>query len=74
LVTDLHASQALALARKFYRASYDVIDAGYESYCLPISALFSRYVEIFYNLGGRRGKERYVRDLLDIVRKQKAEI
>jgi hypothetical protein len=73
LVTNVRTPQSLAIARIFYRAGHRVIGANYEEYYFPIPAHFSKSVEVFYRVGGgkgERGKERDLRDLVDIVRKE----
>lgn len=77
LVTNLRPPEAVALARIFYRAGHRVIGAEYEEYYFPIPAHFSSAIEVFYRLGngkGERSRERYLRDLLDVVRKERIEM
>jgi hypothetical protein len=77
LITNLHSPAALSLARTFYRAGHRVIGADHEPYYFPLPARFSKSIGGFYRLGSRErklGRKRYIRDLLDIVRKEGVEL
>ncbi|PMD36185.1 hypothetical protein L207DRAFT_515909 [Hyaloscypha variabilis F] len=77
LVTNLRTPESLSLARTFYRAGHRVIGADYEEYYFPTPAHFSKAVNLFYRLeyvDGNKGRERYMRDLVNIVKKEGVEL
>ncbi|KAE9371199.1 hypothetical protein N431DRAFT_409679 [Stipitochalara longipes BDJ] len=77
LVTNLCTPESLSLARTFHCAGHKVIGAAYEEYYFLIPAHFSRAVDVFYRLGsakGSKGREWYVRDLVDVAKKEGVEI
>lgn len=70
-------SKGLSIARSFYRAGHNVIGADFEPYYIPVSGHFSRSIKEFYRLrkpGGKWGAEVYIRDIVDIIKKEKVEL
>jgi len=79
LVTGVGMTKGLSLARLFYAAGHNVIGADFEPLLLPTTAGHtSRSLKRFHRLqkpdGSREGSARYSQSILDIVRKEKADL
>ncbi len=77
MVTGVGMSKALAIARAFYRAGHRVIGADFEPYLIPVCGHFSIAIDTFYRVSKpttEAGAAKYIRDLTDIVKKEKVEL
>ncbi|THV79330.1 hypothetical protein D6C84_05149, partial [Aureobasidium pullulans] len=79
LVTGVGMTKGLVLARLFFIAGHNVIGADFEPPFLPITCgHMSRSIKAFHRLakpdGTREGSARYCQSILDIVRKEKADL
>jgi hypothetical protein len=67
-------SKGLTIARSFYRSGHKVIGADFEPYYIPVCGRFSRSLCRFYRVRkpnpGAGGAQKYVQDLVDIVKKE----
>jgi hypothetical protein len=71
-------SKGLAIARSFYRAGHKVIGADFEPYYILVCGSFSRSISHFYRVSkpkpAPKGAQRYIQDLVDIVKKEGVEL
>lgn len=78
LVTGVGMNKGLSIARAFYRAGHRVIGADFEPYGIPVSGHFSAALDRFYPLKPIVERpvdsERYVEDLINIVKSEKVEL
>ena len=77
LVTGVGNAEGLTLARIFYRAGHRVIGGNFKRNGLPVPGRFSRALSAFYSLSepdAENGSAFYIRDLLEIIRVQKADL
>lgn len=71
-------SKDLAIAHSFYRAGHKVIGADFEPYYILVRGSFSRSISRFYRVSkpkpAPKGAQRYIQDLVDIVKKEGVEL
>jgi hypothetical protein len=71
-------SKGLAIARSFYRAGHKVIGADFEPYYISVCGRFSSSISRFYRVSkpkpAPKGAQRYIQDLVDIVKKEGVEL
>lgn len=79
LITGVGMAKGLTIARSLYKAGHVVIGADFEPYRIPVCGRFSKALQKFYRVrkpiaGPENGSERYIEDLLNIVKAEKIDV